>query len=418
MKLGIIIDTDLRIPPFTGVTYRLYYLTKKLVENGMEVCIFLCNRNIKQTKDLDVLRDSSSLEFHVIPDRVFYDTKQMLQIVADSRVDILQFEDAASVLRYQNVYLKLDLPVCLELHDIDMALRESLGHGKREVDEALRATKKAIGLSDAIICMTPCDHKELKKRVRVPSHRQHLVPNPVDVGAFLAFGPNTNSPVVLFMGNMFYWPNLHAAEYIVHDVVDMVMAKNKKVKFLFVGAISKENKCGLKNPHVLFTDRVKNLKPYLKRSTLALCPIMEGSGMKVKILNYCAAAIPVITTTIGAVGYEQIKSLIVEDDLSRYPEIISHLLEDKTALHDIGVMNQSYVKKYYDISKIALKIKKIYWSLCKDRPRSKRFYREKHLPKPLWLDENRTQKIKNDNYYIIQHGKLLSKKNLAAHSDR
>ena len=41
IALGIIIDTALKIPPDTGVTYRLYYLSKKLAQNGMNVKIFL-----------------------------------------------------------------------------------------------------------------------------------------------------------------------------------------------------------------------------------------------------------------------------------------------------------------------------------------------------------------------------------------
>jgi glycosyltransferase involved in cell wall biosynthesis len=373
---------------------------------------------MKDVRDLDILRVDSSVEFHVIPERIFYDAERMFHIIAASHVDILQFEDAVSVLRYQDIFLKLNLPVCLELHDIDMALRESLGRGKEEIDKALIVARRAVQLSDAIICMTPYDYRELGRDIRVPRHRQYLIPNPVDLSHFPAFGPNVDSLVVLFIGNMFYWPNLHAAEYIIQNFVGRVAKRHKHIKFFFVGAISKRNMNRLKRQHVFFAGYVKDLDFYLKSSTLALCPVTEGSGMKVKILNYCAAAIPVITTTMGVSGYERIKSLIVEDNLDRYPEIICDLLDNKTILQKIGAKNRSYIKKYYDISKIASEIKKIYTSLARCGPRLKRRYKERDVPLPFWLDEERIRKIKNDTYYVIQHGELLSKKSFAPHFDR
>ena len=40
ITIEIIIDTALKIPPNTGVTYRLYFLSKKLTEKGLKVKLF------------------------------------------------------------------------------------------------------------------------------------------------------------------------------------------------------------------------------------------------------------------------------------------------------------------------------------------------------------------------------------------
>jgi len=69
--LGIIIDTALIIPPNTGVTYRLYYLSKATVKQGMSVKLFICNRNIYTAADLKKLFDNSGIEFHLIPENIF-----------------------------------------------------------------------------------------------------------------------------------------------------------------------------------------------------------------------------------------------------------------------------------------------------------------------------------------------------------
>ena len=51
ITIGIIIDTDIKIPPATGVTYRLYHLSKQLNKNKVNIKIFVCNRNIRKKTD-------------------------------------------------------------------------------------------------------------------------------------------------------------------------------------------------------------------------------------------------------------------------------------------------------------------------------------------------------------------------------
>ena len=75
ISLGIIIDTVLKIPPDTGVTYRLYYLSKKLAEKGIHVKIFLCNRIFETDKEIKSLLKEKSLEFYIIPELFFSNVK-------------------------------------------------------------------------------------------------------------------------------------------------------------------------------------------------------------------------------------------------------------------------------------------------------------------------------------------------------
>ncbi len=113
ISLGIIIDTDLSIPPKTGVTYRLYYLSKRLVEKGFSVKLFICNRGIKSENDLIKLFSQSGIEIHIIPQNVFYNFAQMEDIVRHTGINILQFEDPVSVVRFYKIGTNLKIPVCL-----------------------------------------------------------------------------------------------------------------------------------------------------------------------------------------------------------------------------------------------------------------------------------------------------------------
>lgn len=410
--LGIIIDTDLRIPPFTGVTYRLYYLSQYLVKYGLKVKIFLCNRNIKNSKDEKILFDKSGIEFHVLPEKFFYSSSKMSSLIQDSSIDILQFEDSVSVIRYREIFQKLKIPVCLEMHDVESSLKEMLDYCSDDIKKTNEVSNNACRIANKIICMTPLDNYELINKIGADKKKISIIPNPIDLEKFKYFGPSNKKNNIIFIGNMFYWPNLNAAELIIKKIIPAVHKKNPETFFYFIGKapinlIKKQSK---KN---IFTGKIENLNSILKNTTLALCPVYEGSGMKVKLLNYCAAGLPVITTDVGVSGYEKVKSLIVENNINNYSVIINDLLNKREHLVKIGEKNRKYVEKYFDIKILAINMIKIYQKLSKQSVIfDNNYFNTKDVSLPLWLSEKRINKINNKNYYIIKNGKTIFKKKI------
>lgn len=418
MTVGIVVDTALRVPPNTGVTYRLYFLSKRLVEKGVQVKIFLCNRNLSNRADIDNLLHDLPFEAHIIPKRVFYNPERLGKIIKRNPPYILQFEDSVSLLRCSHLAEKLKIPTCLEMHDVDVSLKELMACNPKDVELARIVGHFACLLAEKIICMTPFDYDELVHKVGALPSKLCLVPNPVDCREFPFYGPNFKKRNILFIGNMFYWPNRDAADMIATRIYPAVARKFPDAKFTFVGMIPASMGKKFKNSNLVFTGSVDNLNDYLKEATIALCPIQAGSGMKVKILNYCAAGLPVITTTVGASGYEKISSLIIEDDLNKYAGIIIDLLKSPPAyLNDIGRSNREDVKRNYDISIIATRMIDAYNDILNSYHFAKRSVntkiRKMNLPLPLWLEEGRIKTISDNRYYFIKNGKILSQKTMA-----
>lgn len=416
ITLGIIIDTALRIPPNTGVTYRLYFLSKKLTEKGLKVKLFLCNRNINSDKDAESLFESSAVEYHIIPEKIFYDVKKMKGIIKENSLNILQFEDAISLLRYYEIGMKLNIPICLEMHDVETTLKEFLGYCKNEIKNAQTISHNACKLAQAIICMTSLDRSELIRKVNVSKSKLTLISNPVDLDQFPYYGPYVKLFKIIFVGNMFYWPNKNAVEQIAQKIYPRIIKKVKDVKFYFIGMVPKEIRKKYEKDDFVFTGSVDNLNKYLKIATIALCPVTEGSGMKVKLLNYCAAGLPVITSKIGASGYEKVKSLLIENDIDNYSNIVVYLLNHQSELRRIGRSNRKYMEKNFDINNIADKTIQLYKKTIDNFQYKNKIIRKEQttkLTQLLWLDEKRVKTIANKNYYVINNGKIIHKKEIA-----
>jgi glycosyltransferase involved in cell wall biosynthesis len=409
INLGIIIDTDLRFPPLTGVTYRLYFLSKILQKNNINVKIFLCNRNVNNDKDLKNFKKEKTLEFHIIPEKMFYSVYLLQKMLDKNHLDILQVEDPISLLRFQPISQHLKIPIILIMHDVESVLKKLLKFSKKEINISKKIAKLSGIYADKISCMTRRDYKELHKIIKIPKRKLILIPNPIDCKIFPFYGPNLQVKNVLFIGNMYYWPNQNAVKQIINKIRPRVCEVIPNCNFIFVGMVPKKFKNIHQKKNINFTTSINDINKVMRRATIAVCPVTEGSGMKIKILNYCAAGLPVITTTMGASGFENIKSLIIENDIEKYAKLIINNITNPQKLREIGKKNRFYVEKYFDINKITNLMIGVYKQTIKSFNYHENFTKINKIPLPLYLKEKRVKKITNSYYYNVKNGKIVSK---------
>jgi glycosyltransferase involved in cell wall biosynthesis len=61
---------------------------------------------------------------------------------------------------------------------------------------------------------------------------------------------------------------------------------------------------------------VEELSAVLAAADVGICPLRNGSGTKLKVMDYLAAGLPVVTTTVGAAGIDLVdgESALIRDD--------------------------------------------------------------------------------------------------------
>jgi len=167
----------------------------------------------------------------------------------------------------------------------------------------------------------------------------------------------TNRFVAIFLASGGYKPNDDAAKYICQELAPSL----KDIDFVLVGSVCE-----------IFSDRYTNqLSENIKlmgvvssedkigllyASDFALNPVMEGSGTNIKVFDYIAAGLPLLTTPIGARGidftnYED--ALIAE--LEDFPEIITKLHDDPLLRNRLSKRARNLAERYdwHEIAKIA-----------------------------------------------------------------
>ena len=110
----------------------------------------------------------------------------------------------------------------------------------------------------------------------------------------------TDRKVCLFSASA-YGPNLEAFEFL-NSFAERHSAflEEKKIVFLVIGSVAPKD---LSGENFLVMGRVDSVAPYFLGADFALNPIFRGEGTSIKVAEYLAAELPLLTTSIGARGY-------------------------------------------------------------------------------------------------------------------
>ena len=107
---------------------------------------------------------------------------------------------------------------------------------------------------------------------------------------------------IVFVGSMFYDPNVVAAVYFVKEVLPGIIDKYPDVKFYVVGNRPTKEVLKLASEHVVVTGYVEDVWPYLQNAGVVVVPMMSGAGLQNKILEALSIRACIVTTVTGAGG--------------------------------------------------------------------------------------------------------------------
>jgi GT2 family glycosyltransferase/glycosyltransferase involved in cell wall biosynthesis len=108
---------------------------------------------------------------------------------------------------------------------------------------------------------------------------------------------------MLFLGGVRHPPNQEGLNWFTRKVLPRVLERKPKARLIIVGA---EPPPTHSLPHlpenIELRGFVEDVREPLGRYAVFVCPILSGSGMRVKLLEAFAAGIPVVSTPLGAEG--------------------------------------------------------------------------------------------------------------------
>jgi glycosyltransferase involved in cell wall biosynthesis len=180
-----------------------------------------------------------------------------------------------------------------------------------------------------------------------PGARLRVYPNAIP---WTPAPPKTEEHVIVFSGNLEYHPNLSAVRFFARDVWPRLRDRWPQLVWRLVGkAPGAVAKLVAGDPRIQLSGPVEDAVAELARAQVAIVPLLAGSGTRFKILEAWAAALPVVSTSIGAEGLpaRDGEHLLLADTAAAFADAVSRLLTCKDLRMAVGNSGRMLLEKEF-----------------------------------------------------------------------
>ena len=197
-----------------------------------------------------------------------------------------------------------------------------------------------------------------------------VLPNGVNLEYFK---PNPEvereSSTLVVTGKMSYHANVTMVLNLVHKIMPKVWESRPDVKLYVVGKdpTPEITEAG-KNPNIIVTGTVDDMRPYLQKATIAVAPVVYGAGIQNKVLEAMACGVPVITTPQSASAISAIpdEEFCIASGPVEFAEKTVQLINNPARADQIGHAGYTFLRRNHDWMSISDRLEEVYDGVIHD----------------------------------------------------
>lgn len=344
----------LPLPDDSGGRQRSLAIARRLAERG-EVVLCAYNDGSADHDGLaDLGIDVRGVPWHVTPAKVArgvvatgsvsaarFWSPALVDVVrraaGESPVDLLQVEYQQLVPAAAQVPARCRV---LDLHNVESSLVASYAQARRGPAAAFyhaesaalrRMERRTLGAFDHVVVVSGKEKERLP-----PGLRSVLVcPNGREPAGLL---PEAATPTVAFVATMGWAPNADAALWLGREIWPRVLEQVPGARLLLVGKEPTPDVRALAGSGVDVTGTVADVAPYLERARVVVAPLRAGGGTRLKIMEALDAGRPVVATSVGCDGLEDLigRGVEVADTAEGMADAVARLLGDPGGAARLG----------------------------------------------------------------------------------
>ncbi len=265
--------------------------------------------------------------------------------------------------------VRADQLVIYDAHNVEVLLKtEALQHmrGAGPLLRLVASTEQdLVERSQLVLACSREDAEHFTALYDLDPHKLRIVPNGAFTDRFgdvehvdraagrAACGLRADRPAAVFMGSM-YGPNIEAARYINDELAPAL----PEIDFVVVGGVGDALLGHPSQPNVIATGVVDDERrdALLLAADVAINPMSAGSGTNIKMFDYMAAGLPVLSTSIGARGIgseESAPAGVAVVDLGAFARKLPDLVERVSAEPELRAMVARAVRERFSWERIS-----------------------------------------------------------------
>lgn len=387
----LISDTTKLYPPLWGGPKRIWHLYSNLSSDLFDITYVGLDINLKKPYQIEKITENfksitCQMPVHYYPWYFFeknllknlaFDLFSYLMMWSDSHFKFILNSQKCDVLIASHPWAspcmqKQDGAFFIyDAHNCECLLMEQILRGrwyKDIITSRVRAIEEeACRKSDLILVCSEKEKDDLLNLYDVACNKICLIPNGAEsnlsliekdrVAAKRKMGIPEDKTTLFFIGS-YYNPNIEAARFIIQNLAPQL----KEPLFLLAGGVTQAFDHKGLPPNVRTFGKVSEdeLSELLSASDIAINPMFSGSGINIKMLDYMAYGLPVVTTECGARGIKTFNRCpMVISSADEFAGNIRMVAKNKSLCKKMAEDGRSLVADYYDWKAISKRLQDI-----------------------------------------------------------
>jgi glycosyltransferase involved in cell wall biosynthesis len=188
------------------------------------------------------------------------------------------------------------------------------------------------------------------------------VPNGVDVGYF--DGRRSSAEVaphsMVFVGGLDWYPNREAVGWFLEHVFPALRQEFPAATFTVVGRGSQAIDGSADG--VRGAGEVADIRPFVARSAAFVCPIHDGGGTRLKVLDALAQRIPLVATSLAVegIGLRSGEQVMLADTGPAFAASLKRLFEEPAAGQAMADRGREFVEREYSWQRVGRDLRRAY----------------------------------------------------------
>jgi polysaccharide biosynthesis protein PslH len=301
-------------------------------------------------------------------------TKKLIQLLDSSQFDVVQLETLFMVPYITHIRKHSKAIIVLRAHNIEHLIWHRLAEQSTFLPKRLYLKHlthtlknfelKALNQVDGIAAITRKDADFFRGNSATPVID---IPFGIDPLDFQITESETKTPTLFHIGAMNWLPNEEGIRWFLDQVWPEVNKRLPELKFYLAGRYMPEWLVTGYKPNIIVVGEVESAHNFVRSKTIAIVPLLSGSGIRIKIIEAMALGKTVITTEIGAEGifYKNEKNILIASNANEFIRSIEKCANNLDFCDLIGKNARKLIEEVYDKSKIINRLLLFYNELKK-----------------------------------------------------
>ena len=191
-----------------------------------------------------------------------------------------------------------------------------------------------------------------------------VIENGVDIKYFSPSENTEKNKIIIFAGRLDQYSNRESILYFCSKIWPLIKKKHPDVRFTVIGnnPPAKLAEIAEKDCNIDLLGYVDDVRPFFANAMISVCPIINGGGTRIKILDALAMGMPIVSTSIGCEGIDVTPGadVFIADTPEEFAEKVDSIITDTRTRQSMSKNARKTAEGKYSWKAISEKLDRLY----------------------------------------------------------